>query len=321
MNLSDWKQQSLASKIFLLTVVIETCILVIISGLIFIHGPELLCTQGETAVNCLSPASRIQAICYIVISSFILWFGLSGLVYVNKYELTAFYMSTVLITLFCTYRFFEMSHRQVFDYIIFLTTAISQLIYIALACQIFKEYTWRFFKTVGADIRFQTMYKTEQQFFSLLKFDLLFALLIVIMAFALSNKFLGRDILLDILLFFISIGVFISGHVGVAKEMKFLMAVFFVFCSSLLIIISCKFYRFMKATEEYELKATIEYYVVVGIALIIRILVFVWGLKTFKNFGLGLKNFEYLKKSARRADAEPLLADPLENTEGSSVLH
>jgi len=247
---------------------------------------------------------EMYSLVFIVASLFMLHFGIDAITASNLYELVAFMAVTTLMLGYGILKFF-VTEKDIFDFVLITTVFVSEILYIILVYPIYRNYRWIFFKKVGGDTKFREMYQRWQQYKSILKFDLLFGILILITsglftqinftAEQLDTKHEIMDLLLNLGTCLITVAVFVCGFFGVKKEIKSMMTAFFVLCTTEPIYIGFKLYD-LRGDQNFA-----QFVVFAFLALVCRVTVVVFAVLCFKNFSKGLKNFEYLKQDKQQS--------------------
>jgi len=121
--------------------------------------------------------------------------------------------------------------------------AISEVFYIALAWQVWREFGWKVYKFLGADIAVKRMFAHYQIFLCLVKFDLFFwvgfsAQLIYLV---LSDN--DMEYYLTILALPLSLLLLIEGHLAARYENKWLMGSFVLGCLAACVYFVYKLFR------------------------------------------------------------------------------
>mmetsp|Transcript_33572 Transcript_33572/g.76770 ORF Transcript_33572/g.76770 Transcript_33572/m.76770 type:complete len:345 (-) Transcript_33572:768-1802(-) len=120
-----------------------------------------------------------------------LMFAYSAVFFENVFELAAFQIAAVCLTIRVFYEFDGVLASQPVDgpfgtkgeehiaTVQVVLTCVYQVIYIVLGYFVFKSFGWHVYKNVGADVSMISYFKAYQQFLSVLKLDLMFCIILL----------------------------------------------------------------------------------------------------------------------------------------------
>lgn len=128
-------------------------------------------------------------------------------------------------------------------YISHAVLAISEVAYIALAWQVWREFGWKVYKFLGADIAIKRMFAHYQIFLCLVKFDLFFwvGFSVQLIYLVLSEK--DMEYYLTILALPLSLLLLVEGHLAARYENKWLMGSFILGCLAACVYFVYKLFR------------------------------------------------------------------------------
>jgi len=169
--------------------------------------------------------------------------------------------------------------------------AVSELAFVAIGWQIWKEFGWKVYKFLGADRRIKRIFFHYQIFLSLLRFDFYFCV-----GFSVQLVFFvlqGRDdveYFLTIAAVPLGILILIGGHFAARYENKWLMFSFMLGCVCAAVYFAYKLFRIYEGGSD-SVYATVAKSLTLfaSVSLFILIVTFIWGCVVMRNFGRGLK--------------------------------
>ncbi|KAJ7492831.1 hypothetical protein FB451DRAFT_552023 [Mycena latifolia] len=191
----------------------------------------------------------------------------------------------------------------------FLTTtipiviAIAEIAYIALGWKIYHEFGWKVYKFLGADRRIKKMYANYQIYECLVKFDVFFWA-------GFSVQFIWLVLLEHDWEYYVtcaalplSLVLLVEGHLAARHESKLMMYTFLSGCVGGMIYFVYKLAKVLmyKHTRDFELVwKTLTVFSVIAIILLLA--TFVFSIMVLRNFGRGLKD-SLTKKSMSHSRA------------------
>jgi len=177
--------------------------------------------------------------------------------------------------------------------------ALAQIAYIALAWRIYREFGWSVYKLIGADRRVKRMYAQYQIFECLVRFDIIFWLGVSVQLVALVLKKGDFEFYLTIAALPLSLLLLFAGHLAARYENRWMMGSFIVGCVAALVYFCYKFFRIWTQRftptfmDVYKSLSTFS-----CISIVLLIITFIWSIIVFQNFGNGLKQHMSKKNSS-----------------------
>lgn len=236
-----------------------------------------------------------------------LYFATDSILLENGFQFWCGMVCHGLISLYVVWHNFSHNLGDLYDrFSLYLTISILtlQLTYIVLSPFVHNGFGWRIYKCVGGDLSIQRMYVQAEIFFCLLKLDVLFQLLLVLLSlFFLLHLPLPLAVCAIVALLVI-FGESVSGYVGVRRESRFWLVMF-----GLLSLISPLFFAItiydMAMQDEHSYPFTTKqlFYVSGSLALPVRAGLLAWSVVVSRNFGKGLA--EHVWGRRRRPNHSP----------------
>jgi len=286
----------LACRLYVLTVVIETCIDIAIES-------DLLIRVNRTDDGSDLGTQRLPV--YLSIFVFAHLFQLvMAIDAVHARNTLQFLFLTVFNALFLVYAVIQISEINpsvaassakgitgipVNDLttIIPIVIAVAEIAYIALGWKIWTEFGWKLYKRLGADRRIKRMYAHYQIFVCLIKFDVFFFIgFSVQLIWLVLNKNWEFYVTCAALPF--SFLLLVDGLLAARYENKYLMGTFMVGCGGAMVYFVYKLFRILQIRNSIpDVFKSLTVFAVIAIALLL--LTFVLACIVLSNFGGGLK--------------------------------
>lgn len=131
--------------------------------------------------------------------------------------------------------------------------ALSEVAYVALAWQVWREFGWKVYKFLGADIAVKRMFAHYQIFLCLVKFDLFFWVGFSVQLIYLVLSTNDMEYYLTILALPLSLLLLIEGHMAARYENKWLMGSFMLGCLAACIYFVYKLFRiWAQANNDFQ---------------------------------------------------------------------
>jgi len=174
-------------------------------------------------------------------------------------------------------------------YISHAVLALSEVAYIALAWQVWREFGWKVYKFLGADIAVKRMFAHYQIFLCLVKFDLFFwvGFSVQLIYLVLSAK--DMEYYLTILALPLSLLLLIEGHLAARYENKWLMGSFILGCLAACVYFVYKLFRIWEQANGEFKDVYKSLTVFAAISLFFLLVTSIWAVIVMRNFGRGLK--------------------------------
>ncbi|KAH8992029.1 hypothetical protein EDB92DRAFT_1859470 [Lactarius akahatsu] len=275
---------SIACRLYVVTVLVETTIDLVIEGdiLLRFHEADKL-PQSSQANNIATASKKMPVYLSVFALAHVFQLGMA-LDAVYARNTLQFFALTVFNALFLVYAIIQssevrsslssVSSQSGFSHIPVnaLTTvlpiviAIAELAYVALAWTIYNEFGWKVYKFLGADRRIKKMFAVYQIYQCLVKFDVFFWV-----GFCVQFTFLG--------------------HLAARYENRWMMMSFLSGCVGAMIYFSYKFVKVIiqKDTPEFSpVWESLSTFAVIAIILLLVTFAYAWVV--MRNFGRGLKD-------------------------------
>ncbi|KAF7339832.1 UPF0658 Golgi apparatus membrane protein [Mycena venus] len=294
--------ESMACRLYVLTVLIETTIDLIIEGELLLQIHKNAGT-GNFAEHQMPVYLSIFALAHVF--QFVM--AVDAVYARNTLQFIAL---TIFNALFLAYAVIQIGEIRdlnisstgtipinVLTTIIPIVIAIAEVAYIALGWKIYDEFGWKVYKFLGADRRIKKMYASYQIYECLVKFDVFFWV-------GFSVQFIWLVLLVHDWEYYVtcaalplSLVLLIEGHLAARHENKMMMLTFISGCGGAMIYFVYKLVkvlRYRNTTDFNLVWKTLTIFSV--IAIILLVVTFVYSIMVLQNFGRGLKD-SLMKKS------------------------
>jgi hypothetical protein len=293
--------ESVASRLYVITVLVETTIDLAIEGEIRIRFHT----------DKTDPASTRKMPVYLSIFAlahvFQLVMAIDAVYARNTLQFLALTIFNALFLVYAIIQIAEIRHTiqitpevsggisripiDVLTTIIPIVISVAELAYIALGWKIYHEFGWQVYKFLGADRRIKTMYAHYQIFQCLIKFDLFFWVGFSVQFIWLVLQRSDWEYYLTCAALPLSILLLVEGHLAARHENKWMMFTFMSGCAGALVYFIYKLVKVFinKDTEQFSsIYKTLTTFSVIAIALLL--VTFVFAISVMANFGRGLKD-------------------------------
>ncbi|KAI0735417.1 hypothetical protein C8Q76DRAFT_774192 [Earliella scabrosa] len=300
---SKWARyipDSLACRLYLLTVLVETAIDLAIEGDIILRFHEANSSDSEDMATRRMPVYlSIFALAHVF--QFVM-----ALDAVWARNVLQFILLAIFNALFLLYAIIQIteinavalapvsgiSHVSIgtLAIIIPIVISVAEVAYIALGWKIYTEFGWKVYKFLGADRRIKTMFAHHQIFLCLVKFDLFFWVGFSVQFIFLVLARHDAEFYLTCAALPLSLVVLVEGHLAARHESKYMMLAFMAGCGGAMVYFVYKLVkvlRFRDTVTFAEVWQTLTTFSV--IAIILLVITFVFALLVMNNFGRGLK--------------------------------
>jgi hypothetical protein len=310
---SFWQKvlpESVACRMYVATVLIETTIDLAIEGELFLRVREKNQADGVTTGDDGSFATTANTRMPVYLSIFALAHVFQFVMAVDAVyarNTLQFIGLTIFNALFLLYAVIQIKEIRdaladsstsgvsnipinVLTTIIPIVISVAEVAYIGLGWKIYNEFGWKVYKFLGADRRIKKMYADYQIYECLVKFDLFFWAGFSIQFIWLILQDNDWEYYVTCAAFPLSIILLVEGHLAARHENKWMMATFMAGCVGAMIYFIYKLVKVLlfKNTTQYKLVwKTLSIFSVIAIVLLFA--TFVYSVIVLRNFGRGLK--------------------------------
>ncbi|PCH33420.1 hypothetical protein WOLCODRAFT_22003 [Wolfiporia cocos MD-104 SS10] len=313
---------SVACRLYLLTVLVETAIDLAIEGELLIRLQEIPGANSSDATQ----SRKMPVYLSIFAMAHVFQFGMAlDAVYArNTLQFIALAIFNALFLLYAIIQIGEINKTPIpssshgipiptLTTIIPIVISVAELAYIALGWKIYNEFGWKVYKYLGADRRIKAMYANFQIFLCLVKFDLFFWVGFSVQFIWLVLNDHNAEYYLTCLALPLSILVLIDGHLAARRENKWMMFTFMSGCVAAMVYFIYKLVEVLRkhSTPTFDdVWETLTTFSVLAIILLLATFIFAWIV--MNNFGRGLKNqMSKNKDFARRGKSQDLYRGPM----------
>lgn len=273
------------------------------------QGTKCYTVEGK-AVACSVYYTIVISLVHIFNALFLTISAIDGIFYDNLYELYAAMFQALLSTGLGIFKFVEPSSNDWVDISFLVVTCSCQLFYFAVAYSLRQEYTWRLYRKAGADKSFRRIYKQLLIYKMFSKLDIMFGIVNVVSAglYVLGNS-LVAGIAWSMLVFHFLFHLI--GTYAVNREITRLTMVYFgLFAVSPVYVIYMMYYMYTSKHTSPQYLTMAHLFTVTGILdLIVHICLFAFAVVTYRNYGRGLKDLEFLKKKKAKGQTSTTHGD------------
>ncbi|KAF5382933.1 hypothetical protein D9757_006284 [Collybiopsis confluens] len=303
--------ESLACRLFILTVIVETTIDLAIEAelLVRVHEANKAGEVNDTlnhnqmpvylgifalahvfqlimAIDAVYARNTLQFIFLIVFNALFLLYAIIQIGEIREF-VTTDKSSSVPIEALTT--------------IIPIVIAIAELAYIGLGWKIYNEFGWKVYKFLGADRRIKKMYANYQIYECLVKFDVFFWAGFSVQFIWLVLQKTDWEFYVTCAAMPLSIVLLVEGHLAARHENKWMMATFMSGCIGAMVYFVYKLVKVLmfKSTDEFKFVwKTLTVFSFIAIVLLIA--TFTFSIMIMQNFGRGLKSALARKNTHQR---------------------
>ncbi|KIY51365.1 hypothetical protein FISHEDRAFT_64356 [Fistulina hepatica ATCC 64428] len=307
---------SLACRLYLITVLVETAIDIAIEGELMIRVYEDRDARGLDDVN----ANRMPVYLSIFALAHVFQFALAVDAVKHRNTLQ-FGALTIFNALFLVYAIIQIDEIRtsiatssssgvissipinVLTIIIPCVIGVAELAYIALGWKIYHEFGWKVYKFLGADRKLKKMYVNYQVYECLVKFDVFFWVGFSVQFIWLVLKIEDWEYYLTCAALPLSIVLLVEGHLAARHENKWMMITFLSGCVGAMVYFVFKLVKVQlyKRTDFVDTWKTLTVFSVIAILLLM--VTFVMSLLVMHSFGRGLKDALQRNSTAHRRKA------------------
>lgn len=324
---STFIPDSIACRLYLLTVLVETAIDLAIEGdlLIRLHDVDKG-TDADADNNVVSRKMPVYLVIFALAHVFQFVLAVDAVAARNTLQ---FLFLSVFNALFLVYAIIQIKEIEqslpkgttgisdipidTLTLIIPIVISVAELAYCALGWKIYTEFGWKVYKYLGADRRIKTMYANYQIFLCLVKFDLFFwvGFSVQFIWLVLNND--DAEFYLTCAALPLSLIVLIEGHLAARHENKLMMWSFLAGCIAALVYFVYKLVKVLRFKDsDNTFKATWATLTTFSVlAIILLVATFVVACLVMQNFGRGLKTQMSKNKVVRRGKSMQIHRGPM----------
>jgi len=294
--------ESLACRLYIAVVVVQTIIDLIIEGMLFMRV-RILTEDGAEA----NPTARRMPVYLAIFALAHVFQFVMALDAVYARNTLQFICLTIFNALFLIYAVIQIGEVReatanvalghsnipinVLTTIIPIVISISEVAYIALGWKIYNEFGWLVYKFLGANRLIKKLYANYQVYECLVKFDVFFWV-------AFSVQFLGLVLEENDWEYYVtcaalplSIVLLVEGHLAARYENRWMMATFMCGCVGAMIYFIYKLIRvLLNPHSDTYLLVWKSLTIFSVIAIVLLIATFTYSVILLRNFGRGLKD-------------------------------
>jgi len=314
---------SIACRLYLLTVLVETSIDLAIEAELFLRLQESSDTTATTTDDQESRKMPVYLAIFAIAHVFQFGMALDAVYARNTLQFIALAIFNALFLVYAIIQIGEIGDPplpsnsgipiHVLTTVIPIVISVAELAYIALGWKIYTEFGWKVYKFLGADRRIKTMYAYYQIFLCLVKFDLFFWVGFSVQFIWLVLNEHNAEYYLTCLAFPLSILVLIDGHFAARYENKWAMFAFMTGCAGAMVYFMYKLVKVLRLKDTSTFIDVWKSLTIFSVLPIILLLVtFVFACMVMNNFGRGLKNQMTKKQNmSRRGKSQDLYRGPM----------
>ncbi|KIK71295.1 hypothetical protein GYMLUDRAFT_235635 [Collybiopsis luxurians FD-317 M1] len=303
--------ESLACRLFILTVLVETTIDLTIEAelLLRVHEAD---KAGQVNSNTDSSKMPVYLTIFALAHVFQLAMAIDAVYARNTLQFIFLIMFNALFLLYAIIQIGEIREFvttdnsstipiNVLTTIIPIVIALAELAYIGLGWKIYHEFGWKVYKFLGADRRIKKMYANYQIFECLVKFDVFFWAGFSIQFIWLVLQKSDWEYYVTCAAMPLSLVLLVEGHLAARHENKWMMATFMSGCIGAMVYFLYKLVKVLMFKNTDDLKfvwKTLTVFSFIAIALLIA--TFILSIMVMQNFGRGLKKALARKNTHQR---------------------
>ncbi|KIJ45746.1 hypothetical protein M422DRAFT_29817 [Sphaerobolus stellatus SS14] len=303
---SRYLPTSMASRLYLLTVLLQTAVDVSIEADILIQFEDVPPDANQNNTIAQENLKRLPVYLGIFAMAHVFQFilAIDAVVFRNTLQFIFLVIFNGLILIYSGVQISEVrsifppNQKGIFSKvpintlttIIPIVIALAEVVYIALGWKIYTEFGWKVYKLLGADRRIKKMYAQYQLLESLLKFDVFFWLGFSVQFLGLVLNHSDFEFGLTIAALPLSMLLLLQGHLAARYENKWMMWSFLVGLVAGFAYFSYKLYTTLIRRSEEAFKPVVKSLSIFTIiSMILLITTFVYAVFVMLNFERGLK--------------------------------
>ncbi|KAF8624833.1 hypothetical protein AX15_005716 [Amanita polypyramis BW_CC] len=174
--------------------------------------------------------------------------------------------------------------------IIPIVISVAEVAYIALGWKIYKEFGWKVYKFLGADRQKKRMYANYQVYECLIKFDVFFWAGFSVQFIKLVLQKTDWEYYVTIAALPLTLVLLVEGHLAARHESTMMMVTFMSGCVGAMVYFVYKLIKVLLNVQVDPFKPVWKSLTVFSvIAIVLLLITFVYTIIVFRNFGRGLK--------------------------------
>ncbi|KAF8640856.1 hypothetical protein AX17_000504 [Amanita inopinata Kibby_2008] len=290
--------ESLACRLYVLTVLIETAID------LAIEGELLLRIRQEDSANQTSRTMPVYLSIFALAHVFQFAMAVDAVYARNTLQ---FICLTLFNALFLAYAIIQINEVKdavtsgtnagvskipisVLTTIIPVVISIAEVAYIGLGWKIYNEFGWKVYKFLGADRQRKKMYANFQVYECLIKFDVFFWAGFSVQFIWLVLAKSDWEYYVTFAALPLSLVLLVEGHLAARHENKMMMVTFMSGCVGAMVYFIYKLIKVLLNIHNEQFKFVWKSLTIFSvIAIVLLLITFVYSIIVFKSFGRGLK--------------------------------
>ncbi|PFH46991.1 hypothetical protein AMATHDRAFT_153213 [Amanita thiersii Skay4041] len=295
---SFWRKllpESLACRLYVMTVLIETAIDLAIEGELLLRIQEENLSTSRTmpvylsifalahvfqfamAVDAVYARNTLQFICLTFFNALFLAYAIIQINEVKE-AASAATDNESLIPI------------NVLTTIIPIVISVAEVAYIGLGWKIYNEFGWKVYKFLGADRQRKKMYANYQVYECLIKFDVFFWAGFSVQFIWLVLAKSDWEYYVTFAALPLSLVLLVEGHLAARYENKMMMVTFISGCVGAMIYFIYKLIKVLLNVHSEQFKFVWKSLTIFSvIAIVLLLITFVYSIIVFRSFGRGLK--------------------------------
>eukprot|EP00004_Rigifila_ramosa_P014361 TRINITY_DN3265_c0_g2_i1.p1 TRINITY_DN3265_c0_g2~~TRINITY_DN3265_c0_g2_i1.p1 ORF type:complete len:314 (+),score=80.57 TRINITY_DN3265_c0_g2_i1:92-1033(+) len=286
-----WQKLFTFGKIFLILVSIEAIVLFIINILMQTNDVDRC-----TTLPCRDQTNLFYSLSMYTLLIFLLYFGFSGIFNENMFEIFAFLATTIIIML---YGFMSIAGTATwYTQAILAIVIVWNVAYAFLCWKIYHEIGWYIYKRIGAHAHLRSMFQMTQVYVTMGKLDLMFSLILVILAGVYYLDPGNYEFYVTLFAFVLTFAWAALGFTAVTTENEVYINVYFALSVAEPAFI---IYKLIKLTSSVQDLPIGIFALATIVELCVRSVLLWTAVLTRRNFGKGLLSevFQHTSKKSR----------------------
>ncbi|KAF5311833.1 hypothetical protein D9619_003349 [Psilocybe cf. subviscida] len=296
--------ESLACRLYVGTVLVQTTIDLVIEGELFLRVREKNKLVGSAQSTISTNRMPVYLSIFALAHVFQFVMAVDAVYARNTLQFLCLTMFNALFLLYAIIQIKEVQEAlvdsdasgisnipiNVLTTIIPIVISVAEVAYIGLGWKIYHEFGWKVYKFLGADRRIKKMYADYQIYECLVKFDVFFWAGFSVQFIWLVLQDTDWEYYVTCAALPLSIVLLVEGHLAARHENKWMMATFMSGCVGAMVYFIYKLIKVLlfKSSEQYKLIwKSLTVFSVIAIGLLF--LTFIWSIIVLRNFNRGLK--------------------------------